>query len=438
MTDQPPESTPTSAADWAETFPSSPPGIMEDPTKTFTGFAPVPPVNPDVSSELMHCPPPPPPPPPQGDQVPRTSATATEAMATAGDDMQPDVPATLSNAVMTSSDADYADDDDKKPEDEFFSEPMDELAPTFAQELAGTALSVPGPPEPAKKGGSGDDIEKGKDGIVKKRSSVKDGKKEKPEMNPKFKDVEETGTWGEISRRELYIAGAIFCVLLVVVLAVVGAMVAKNNNSDPADVEFVPAPTKAPTMPPTNIPADAELALVLDVINQSVVTSQLREDLPIDTAFYEGLMDDATATPQQKAMSWLLYQDELKDPAESVQRWAFASIYYQMGGPQWAGVEGWLGNEPFCTWEHIHCDRGNLQEIDLDGSNLTGSIALEFALLTDVQSILMRRNQITGPIPGAVFAALPSLGFLYLDKNLLTGTVPVALLGNGGLSKCLA
>jgi hypothetical protein len=266
-----------------------------------------------------------------------------------------------------------------------------------------------------------------KDGIVKKTT------KKKPEMNPKFKDVQETGKWGEMSNKEMFIAIAAFVLIVVAVVVVVVVVVL---NTDSTQAEFVPAPTRAPTPPPTTIPASEELAIVRMNILNSPVTSPLASDLPDDPSFYEGLMDDGSASPQQKAMEWLLYQDQLKDPEESTLRWAMASIYYQMGGPNWASSEGWLSSDPVCEWEHVHCNAasGTLQEIDLDEQGVTGNIALEFALLgDDIQSILMKRNQITGPIPGKVFASLPSLGILYLDNNQLTGTVPVEFSKGDGI-----
>jgi hypothetical protein len=419
------QSTPTSLDDGGVTPPSSaPPTIMEGTTDIGNGpasFASLPPVS---SDGLMA------PERPMDDPSPQLSSPI---MTNAGDETEALAAENESDVI-----ASFDDDDDDKPEEEFVPEPLEETARPSSEDLAGKAISVPGPPEPTKKEGLDRDVEEGKDGIVKNIASTKKIKKEKPEINPKFKDVQETGKWGEMSRRELSIAAAAFCVFLVVILTVVGVLVAKNNNDDSdasGDIQYIPAPTKAPTMPPTSIPVDLELALVRDEVNLFDVTLELLEDLPTDAAFYEGLIDDAAATPQQKAMAWLLYQDQLKDPAESALRWALASIYFQMGGQEWTSAEGWLGNDPLCTWEHISCDRGTMQEIDLDEKNVTGNLALEFALFRSIQSVLLRRNQITGPIPGAVFAALPRLGLLYLDNNLLTGTVPVELLDNGGLRK---
>ena len=182
-----------------------------------------------------------------------------------------------------------------------------------------------------------------------------------------------------------------------------------------------------------------------------------------------------TMTPNQKATIWLLYHDKLKDPSESVWRWAMASIYFKMGGENWSFYDEetrnnkWLTSAPLCDWERIAgssgCQKRKHQQeprlpldLDFDGTNMRGPIAIEFALLmkpsigdwfdkggipedavpaseTMVQSITLSDNRLTGTIPGTTFQHLmPSLGKLYLDNNRLTGSVPLEL---GGLGKLL-
>jgi len=162
-------------------------------------------------------------------------------------------------------------------------------------------------------------------------------------------------------------------------------------------------------------------------------------------------------TPNQKATAWLLFHDEIKDPNESVWRWAMASIYYKMNGQSWKNMnfENWFNsNISLCKWERLNsgsnnynnnCGGGNgsgssgdnkLQlhlptEIDFDGLNIIGEIPIEFALLggttsaalsstssSSLRSIMLTDNKLYGTIPGRVFEQLrPSLGKLYLDHN---------------------
>jgi hypothetical protein len=332
-------------------------------------------------------------------------------------------------------------DEDEEPED------LDDKVPASSTPSSPTGDTEKGGMEMSD--GDGDDGSEAspspspKDGIVKPPAK----KKKKPEMNPKFKDVQETGKWGEMSQKEFIIAITFFVLIIIAaVLVVLFVVVLPNNEDGSADtgnttgqVSYVPAPTLSPTPPPTNLPPQDELALVLAAIQENPVTSPIIQigDLSEDVTFYQGLAGTATATPQQKAMSWLLYQDEAKDPTQSVVRFALASIYYQNGGDGWVSSNGWLSSAPLCDWDHINCDsRGFMQELEFDEQNLSGNLALEFALLGEnLQSILMSRNNLDGAINAAVFASLPRLGLLYLDNNLLTGTVPVELVSDARLRK---
>ncbi|KAL3913875.1 MAG: hypothetical protein SGARI_000430 [Bacillariaceae sp.] len=335
--------------------------------------------------------------------------------------------------------------------------PPDTWAGDEADEAEGLDVKMPARPSftnGSEKGGmkmtdgdDDDDLESPssstsqKDGIVKPPAKKK---KKKPQMNPKFKDVHETGKWGELSKKELIIAISLFvAVIVAAVLVVLFVVILPNNeensggNNSTDSVSYVPAPTLAPTPPPTNLPPQAELDLVLDAIQANPVTTSLIETgaMSEEVSFYQGLVGSFTATPQQKAMSWLLFQDEMKDPTQSVLRFAFASIYFQNGGEGWASANGWLTSSDVCDWDHIDCDsRGFMQEVDMSEQNVSGNLALEFALLGEnLQSILMSRNSLEGPIPAEVFSSLPRLGLLYLDNNLLTGDVPVELVSDARL-----
>jgi hypothetical protein len=268
------------------------------------------------------------------------------------------------------------------------------------------------------------------DGIVKQQKQKNKTKKKKqpppppPVMNPKFKDVQDTGAWGEIGKREVYVAVGVFVTIVIVAIAVVLAIVLPgSSSSSSSDVVTVEERTVRTL---ENVRAE---------ILSNDVTAPLVEGLPDDPAFYKRLLDEGEGstgggTPQQQAMTWLLFVDETRDQGrQATVRWALASMYYQLGGPEWVSSEGWLEPIPVCDWEHLVCDtRGVLQQVDMGELNLVGDIPLEIALLGEnIQSISFKRNGLTGGIPAAVFASLPRLGMLYLDHNDLTGTVPASL-----------
>jgi hypothetical protein len=336
-------------------------------------------------------------------------------------------PPSLSPAPTTNNgndgDDDEEEEDDKSNKDVEVMPSDEDLAvqdpPEPQQQQQGKSDGDEEVPSTPNKDGKADNNHGNKDGFVKegtKISKTKKKKKKVPEMNPKFKDVQETGKWGEMSKKELYIAVGVFLVIAVVVIAVVVTVVVPSGDGGGGTVVTVQERTVR------------TLDYVRAGINASDVTSPLLEGLPDDPAFYEPLLDDGT--PQQQAMAWLLYEDEeYRNLGESTLRWALASIYFQMGGPQWTSSEGWLEPISVCDWEHLDCDtRGILQQVDFDEQNLVGTIPVEIALLgNNIQSISMKRNGLTGRIPADVFASLPRLGMLYLDHNGLTGTVPANL-----------
>ena len=255
------------------------------------------------------------------------------------------------------------------------------------------------------------------------------------EKNPKFKDLEETGAWGSnVSRTEKYVAIGTFALIIAAVIAVVLVFVGKEVEETTVTSNSTQLPTVAPTkiMDPF-----AKLDLVLEAIDESDFTSMWVEDLPIDTSFYEGLQDDPSATPQQRAMSWILYRDERNISEEVVLRWVLASMYYSLGGENWNHSTGWFSFTHICKWAKVMCDfQNNIQELDLSAKNAVGKVPNELVMLGDIRAIRLDENQLTGSIPGDMFGSMPKLSILYLSSNELTGTIPASLRGEKGhLSK---
>jgi hypothetical protein len=99
-----------------------------------------------------------------------------------------------------------------------------------------------------------------------------------------------------------------------------------------------PTTTKnAPTPTPTSA-VEIILNNCLDFIDDNEFTNNITSFLPSMVGEYEGSRDSPTATPQEKAMSWSLYDDEggpFVDVADSGTRWAMSSMYFQMGEASW-------------------------------------------------------------------------------------------------------
>jgi hypothetical protein len=265
-------------------------------------------------------------------------------------------------------------------------------------------------------------------------------KKPEKEINPDFKDVHETGKWGQISRSEMYIV--LLVVVLVVAGVVAGIVVAVGNND--GDTEVIAAPareevTEAPSPAPSALSLEDQLVSTLKAIDANNIAFVVFDDFPEDDtnpAVYEGLQDDPTATPASRAMSWLLFSDGRNIKDETIYRWVLASVYYSMGGENWPNQQNWLSDESICQWQGLDCDAFDvLRELDLSDNSLEGRVPFEFAMLDTLQAVALRSNQLSGELNGAIFGFLPRLTILYLNNNQFSGEIPVTLRDNGVLRK---
>merc|ERR1711865_473058 len=111
--------------------------------------------------------------------------------------------------------------------------------------------------------------------------------------------------------------------------------------------------------------------------------------------------------------------------------------------------ELWMNDDMHCIWPSIECKHGlvvgldltkvdgisgytipneigiltNLEELDLSGTGLIGSITTEVGLLTELSSLRLLYNELTGTIP-TEFGLLTDLTYLSLFWNELTGLIP--------------
>eukprot|EP00980_Cylindrotheca_fusiformis_P019353 scaffold6638_cov127-Cylindrotheca_fusiformis.AAC.37 len=230
-----------------------------------------------------------------------------------------------------------------------------------------------------------------------------------PEMNPKFQDVAETGTWGDIGTRE------VIRVLVVGVLLKIGMAVAIYFS-------MVPGEDLRPLSP----------ALKLEIALQTFDSSQFtRSAMPRNVDFFKDLaLENSTIPAHYRAIRWYLFEDEFdieQESSEPAIRVVLASLYYHLGGASWNNSTNWLSSERICDWNAVECERGKFVELRLDRNNLTGIIPNEIGLLQDVSTIWLNQNNLEGTIPGGPLAELPKLTALFLADNRLSGTIPEEL-----------
>ncbi|MCL7029374.1 hypothetical protein MKW94_018282 [Papaver nudicaule] len=88
---------------------------------------------------------------------------------------------------------------------------------------------------------------------------------------------------------------------------------------------------------------------------------------------------------------------------------------------------GWSGTDP-CKWPGIKCSGANVQIIDISKQKLSGSLhTVGFNLLTELKTLTLQGNLLSGPIPS--FQDLVNLKELFLDENNFTSVPPKVFSG---------
>ena len=77
------------------------------------------------------------------------------------------------------------------------------------------------------------------------------------------------------------------------------------------------------------------------------------------------------------------------DSSRKVQRWALATFYRSLSGPDWVDNSGWMEDDDTgddeCTWYGITCDaNGIVTSINLEQNDVGGEIPYEIALLDNL------------------------------------------------------
>lgn len=86
----------------------------------------------------------------------------------------------------------------------------------------------------------------------------------------------------------------------------------------------------------------------------------------------------------------------------------------------------WLSGQHECQWAGIYCthnEERNVEILQLDFMNLTGTVPDKISVLSDLRSISFANNNLAGSLPESL-ADLSNLTFLDLQQNQFTGTVP--------------
>lgn len=259
------------------------------------------------------------------------------------------------------------------------------------------------------------------------------------QVNERFRDVRASGQWGKISRTEMIIGAVI--VIMVIAGAVTAVLLVTASKPTPPNTQVTPLPTSAPSVQPEEDPAFQLLAILeaMEAVNISTTF------FPSDATFFTpDLITNTSRLADFRAMSWVLNEDPRDTPPDNpmlVFRFALAAIYFAFDGENWIESENWLTGEHACKWHGIECEPAQenfIYEIDLSQNNAKGTIPIQLSLLSDLRSLVLSSNNLSGTIPSVRLGNMRDLSLLYLNDNAFIGELSElsSLNANNALRKC--
>ena len=115
-------------------------------------------------------------------------------------------------------------------------------------------------------------------------------------------------------------------------------------------------------------------------------------------SFFFGKQEDDIKNPLQQT-------EEIKQELSESQ--ALEAIYLLLDGPRWTRQTNWLSSHPVSEWEGIQVDSsGHVTAISLPNNGLNGHLSAAIAQLTQLVSIDLSGNSISGQFFSSLFSPL--------------------------------
>jgi hypothetical protein len=128
----------------------------------------------------------------------------------------------------------------------------------------------------------------------------------------------------------------------------------------------------------------------------------------------EGRHYDTNCTSTNIAIWWVASKMNGGDTHNNLksirQKVALVSLFRALGGTNWSMNVNWLSNETECSWYGVKCSPGREIVVDLllSNNNLYGVIESSVGLLSDLTSMDLSKNYLSGSIPLEIWS-LPYL-----------------------------
>ena len=204
------------------------------------------------------------------------------------------------------------------------------------------------------------------------------------------------------------------CIIAIVALVVLAATVVGGvcgselcSTRTTATIPTAAPTTLAPTLIPSSMPTVDDASKVMVSFINEVTLSGKRLNYPVTS-------DVESATPEERALSWLILEDPLQlsatdesDTVQLIQRYALLTLWFSLTGDDWVIKDDWLTNDDECSWYGIACTNNRVTVLGADKAwnriNFGGTIPADIALLSLVTQIDLRENEkIVGSIPSTI------------------------------------
>jgi len=216
------------------------------------------------------------------------------------------------------------------------------------------------------------------------------------------------GEHSKSKKRYIFIGIIALIIFLILLLSIgFGTGAFGENNSSGAEGVATGVPTPAPTQ------------------ERSAAFATLFSFLMFDG----GVSLNNTTSPEAMSYNWIVNHDPLKlDPndlssqnqVQIAQRYGLATLYFNRATTPWKNETNWLGPDE-CEWYGITCnENGEVVGINMINNNMTGTLSLEIAMLTNLIELNLSINHLEGSLPWSI-DTIASLSVLALSYNSFSG-----------------